>query len=138
MPDNDNPWENAVDNPSWSQANFSMDQKEDVEESAERNPGQDDLAGENYPLVLLIRGTSSMSSVGFAILVYGIVLHKERKESKALIGTLLVLGTSSNAPSIVGYVFHLQGHLPAGGGARQCIFVVGDELCIVHRQHDQS
>lgn len=92
MPDNDNPWENAVDNPSWSQANFSMDQKEDVEESAERNPGQDDLAGRIIRCVVNSWHFVDVS-VGFAILVYGIVLHKERKESKALIGTLLVLGT---------------------------------------------
>ena len=91
MRDNDNPWESAVDNPSWSQANFSMDQKEDVEESAERNPGQGDLAARIVRYVVNLWHFSDVS-VGFAILIYGIILHKEGKEPKSLIGTSLALG----------------------------------------------
>ena len=92
MPDTDNPWENAVDNPSWSQANFSMDQKEDVEESAERNPGQEELAGRIVRYFVNLWHITDVS-VGFAMLVYGLVLHTEGKAPKALMGLSLALGT---------------------------------------------
>jgi heme A synthase len=91
MPETENPWENAASDPSWNQANFSMEEKADAEDTMEHDPVDGDLTG-RIARCIINSWHFADSAIGFVMLVYGIVLRTEGKEPKVLEWSVLSLG----------------------------------------------
>lgn len=88
----ENPWENAASDENWNQANFSMDQKAaDDADTFEENPAQEEVAS-RIVRYLVNSWHFADTSVGLAMIVYGVILGTQGKESKALVWTLFILG----------------------------------------------
>ena len=92
MPEIENPWEKAAIDPSWNQANFSMEEKTDVEDTTEQDPEEGEL-GSRIARCVVNSWHFADAAIGFVMLVYGILLKTEGKEPKVVVWTLLSLGT---------------------------------------------